>query len=143
PFIRYRTGDMAMLSDKPGHPLLPGYPAVERIEGRLQEFIVCRDRRLVSICTMGAAHFDELSHVDYIQYEQYEVGHVVLKVVSRKQLDEEVRRKIVRAIEKQTQLGCTAEIHEVDEIPRTANGKHRMLIQHLDVSTYLGGATHA
>jgi phenylacetate-CoA ligase len=48
PFLRYRTGDLAVLSDR-SHPLLPGYPACERIVGRLQEFIVCRDHRLVSI----------------------------------------------------------------------------------------------
>ena len=32
PFVRYRTGDLAVLSDR-GHPLLPGYPACERIVG--------------------------------------------------------------------------------------------------------------
>ncbi|MGH7462802.1 MAG: hypothetical protein ACREMA_17485, partial [Longimicrobiales bacterium] len=52
PFIRYRTGDLALLSDR-GHARLPGYPACERIEGRLQEFLVCKDHRLISITTLG------------------------------------------------------------------------------------------
>ena len=138
PFIRYRTGDMAMLSERPEHPLLPGYPVAETIEGRLQEFLICRDHRLVSITTMGAAHFDELAFVDAIQYEQSEPGHFVLNVVSRRPLDEKARRNIAHAVVVKTQSGCSAEVRAVGEIPRTARGKHRMLIQHLDVSAYLG-----
>ena len=138
PFIRYRTGDLAMLSDRPGHPLLPGYPAVEAVEGRLQEFLVCRDHRLVSITTMGAAHFDELALVDAIQYEQHEPGHFVLNVVSRQLLDEKARRNIAHAVEVKTQSGCSAEVRIVGEIQRTERGKHRMLMQYLDVSAYLG-----
>ncbi len=138
PFIRYRTGDMAMLSDRPGHPLLPGYPVVERIEGRLQEFLVCRDYRLVSITTMGAAHFDELADVDAIQYEQSEPGRFVLKVVSRQPLSTLVKERMACALKDKTQNGCTANVVEVSEIPRTARGKQKMLVQHLDISNYFG-----
>ena len=140
PFIRYRTGDMAMLSDRPGHALLPGYPVVERIEGRMQEFLVCGDHRLVSITTMGAAHFDELAFVDAIQYEQREPGRFVLKVVSQHPLGTAVKERIARAVEEKTQQGCMASIEEVDRIPRTARGKHQMLVQHLDISSFFGAA---
>jgi phenylacetate-CoA ligase len=137
PFVRYRTGDMAMWSEKPGHPALPGYPVVERIEGRLQEFLVCRDHRLISICTMGAAHFDELASVDVIQYEQRVPGHFMLKVVTASPLHEEAKARIQRAVLEKTQGGCSAEVVEVQEIPRTVSGKHRMLVQHLDIGSYL------
>lgn len=140
PFIRYRTGDMAMLSERPEHPLLPGYPVVERIEGRLQEFLVCRDHRLVSITTMGAAHFDELAAVEAIQYEQREPGRFVLKVVTHRPLADAVKQHIASAIEEKTQNGCSARVEEVRVIPRTLRGKHQMLVQHLDISKYLGAA---
>jgi len=139
PFVRYRTGDMALLSDRP-HPQLPHYLAVERIEGRLQEFLVCHDQRLISICTMGAAHFDDLAEVEQIQYEQYTPGQFVLKVVTARPLAAAVRERIGRAVVAKTQGGCRVEIHEVREIARTASGKHRMLIQHLDISSYFGAA---
>jgi phenylacetate-CoA ligase len=140
PFVRYRTGDLAMLSDTP-HPALPGYIAVERIEGRLQEFIVTRDHRLISICTMGAAHFDELAEVEAIQYEQHEPGVFLLKIVSPRTLGDDVRARIARAVEEKTQNGCRAEVVRVESIPRTARGKHVMLVQHLDISHYLGAAS--
>lgn len=136
-FIRYRTGDLAVYSEGE-HPLLPGYLAVERIEGRLQEFVVCADQRLISVCTLGAAHFGELAGVDVMQYEQRVPGHVILKVVTNTQLSAASRDSICRAIVNKTQGGCSAEVREVPEIARTARGKHQMLIQHLDLSTYFG-----
>jgi phenylacetate-CoA ligase len=139
PFIRYRTGDMAVLSDKP-HPLLPGYPVVERIEGRLQEFIVCNDDRLISICTMGAAHFGDLAQVEAIQYEQKERGHFLLKLAVTQPLSAAMRERIVQAVIAKTQGGCTAEVVEVSEIARTGRGKHQMLVQHLDIGAYFGAS---
>ncbi|HEX2531233.1 MAG TPA: hypothetical protein VHK70_07145 [Burkholderiaceae bacterium] len=137
PFIRYRTGDMAVLSGAP-HPLLPGFPAIERIEGRRQEFLVCRDHRVIAVCGMGAAHSSALSVVDSMQFEQKRPGHFLIKVVVPQPLSPEMRQQIVSNMEHKTQGGCTAELVEVAEIPRTKRGKHQLLIQHLDVSRYLG-----
>lgn len=138
PFIRYRTGDLAILSERP-HPLLPGFPVLESIEGRLQEFIVCSDHRLISINSLCAAHSGNLAlaGVDAIQYEQDQPGHFLLKVVVSHPLSAETRHKIKRAIEDKTQGGCTVEVIEVASIPRTARGKHQMLIQHLAIDCSL------
>jgi phenylacetate-CoA ligase len=136
PFIRYRTGDLAMLSAG-GHAALPGYPACERIEGRLQEFIVCRDERLISITTLGVGHFPELASVEAIQYEQHRAGEVVLKVVARPRLDPAQAEHIARAVREKTQGGCDVRVEHVEHIPRTMRGKFRMLVQNLDLQEYL------
>jgi len=138
-FVRYRTGDMAVLSERP-HAQLPHFMAVERIEGRLQEFLVCHDDRLISICTMGAAHFSDIAEFDLIQYEQERPGHFTLNVVAPRPLTDAVRERIVRAVEEKTQGGCSAEIRQVAEIARTAQGKQKMLIQHMDLSRYFGAS---
>ena len=142
PFVRYRTGDLAMLSER-GHPRLPGFPACERIVGRLQEFIVCRDQRLVSITTLGVAHFPELALVDAIQYEQERPGKVVLKVVADPPLAPAQLERIAAAVERKTQGGCDVEVVPVESIARTPRGKARMLVQHLDIRRYFGAATEA
>jgi len=139
PFVRYRTGDFGAWGSHP-HPALPGYPVLERIDGRLQEFVVCRDERLISVCTLGAAHFSQLAEVDAIQYEQHEPGRIALKIVARSDLTENASRKIRAAISDKTQGGCEVTICRVDAIERTSRGKHKMLIQHLDISGYLGAA---
>ncbi|HSS27950.1 MAG TPA: hypothetical protein VLL50_08335 [Usitatibacter sp.] len=142
PFLRYRTGDLAVLSDR-GHALLPGFPACERIVGRLQEFIVCRDQRLVSITTIGVAHFPELAEVEAIQYEQDRPGRLVLKVVADHEISGEHRARIAAAVAAKTQGGCDVDVVQVPAIARTPRGKARMLVQNIDIRRYFGAAGEA
>jgi phenylacetate-CoA ligase len=131
PFVRYATGDLGVWSDAPVPPALAGFPVLERIEGRLQEFVVCRDGRLVSICTLGAAHFEDLAGVDGLQYEQFAPGALRLNVVASSPLDDAAKRRIAHAVVVKTQGGCEVEVVPVDSLPRTRMGKHVMLVQHL------------
>ena len=137
PFVRYRTGDLAVLSGG-GRADLPGHAACDRIVGRLQEFVVCRDHRLVSITTLGVAHFPELARVDAIQYEQRTPGRLVLKVACEDALDGAATRRIAAAVERKTQGGCEVVVEQVARIERTPRGKARMIVQHLDVRRYYG-----
>lgn len=140
PFVRYRTGDLAVFDERP-HPALPGYPVCRRIEGRLQEFVVCRDHRLVSITTLGAAHFDELCAVEAIQYEQREPGRLLLLLQMPGDLPADFAAGVKRAFEAKMQGGCEVDVVGVRHIARTERGKLRMLVQHLDLSRYLAGET--
>jgi phenylacetate-CoA ligase len=142
PFIRYRTGDLAMLSER-GHPSFPGYPVCDRIEGRLQEFLVCRDHRLISLTLIGAAHFPGFEDIEAMQYEQHRPGEVTLKFVALRPPSPEIQQRIAATIEKMTLGGCKIRLERVDAIPRTARGKRQMLVQNLDVTRYVGvaGAT--
>lgn len=135
PFIRYQTGDLAILSQAID-PARPYEMIFERIEGRLQEFVVTHDRRLISIATLGAAHFNELANVGAIQYEQFEPGKVDLRVEVRGVLAAAIKEKISHAVLEKTQGGCVLRVVETDIIPRSVRGKHQMLRQHLDLSAY-------
>ncbi len=142
PFVRYRTGDLAVLSGRP-HKKLPGYPVCERIEGRQQEFVVCRDQRLVSITTLGVAHFPGLARMEAIQYEQHAAGQLTLKVVTDSEPSAEERNAIGAAVAEKTQGGCHVDVVRVDSIGRTPGGKARMLEQHLDLSSFWAQAPGA
>jgi phenylacetate-CoA ligase len=143
PFVRYRTGDMGVWRSAPRPGRGDACFEMERIEGRLQEFVVCRDRRLVSITTLGAAHFAELAQVHAIQFEQHQPGRVVLRVAAPQPLDDGAVARIARAVRAKTQGGCEVDVQTVAQIARTARGKHRMLIQHLDLQCFLGAAVVA
>ena len=134
PFVRYRTGDLGKWSWAPADPSLPGFPVLDRVDGRLQEMVVCRDGRLISVTTLGAAHFDELAQVEAIQYEQREPGVVQLKVQCHAPLPPASRAAIEQAVRDKTQGGCVVQLEEVRQIKRTARNKQVMLIQHLDLS---------
>jgi phenylacetate-CoA ligase len=137
PFIRYRTGDLGMWSAQ-GITSLPGYRVLEKIEGRVQEFVVCKDLRLVSITTLGAAHFRDLPHIEKMQYEQMVPGELILRVVTDRVPVPGWDRLLAEAIWEKTQGGCVLKIMQVDDIPRTINGKHRMLIQHIKLDQFYG-----
>lgn len=140
PLVRYRTGDMAVWSDRP-HPRLPGFPAVERIEGRIQEFIVCEGDRLVGMNAITTAEQHALlEFAQSIQFEQREAGRLLMRVVMPRRLSADELRDIARSIEQRTGRGCHVEAQQVDAITRTARGKTLMLVQHLDMRRYFGEA---
>lgn len=139
PFVRYRTGDIGVWASA---PRAGGSSAavMESVEGRLQEFVVCRDQRLVSITTLGAAHFSELAGVEAIQFEQSVPGQMKLKIVSSRALTAAESGAIRRAVLDKTQDGCDVTVERVDHLERTARGKLNMLVQRLDLSTYFGAS---
>lgn len=132
PFVRYRTGDRGVLGMVENSPL-PGFPILERVEGRLQEMVQCADGRLISITTLGAAHFNELASVTAIQFEQHRPGELVLNIETATPLSAPARRSIEQAIRDKTQDGCTVQVVEVLAIPRTPSGKQLMLLQRINL----------
>lgn len=138
PFVRYATGDLGAWSGAPVPAALEGFPVLQRIEGRLQEFVVCRDGRLISICALGAAHFEDLAGVDALQYEQFTQGALRLNVVASRPLDAAAKRRIAAAVAVKTQGGCEVEVVPVESLPRTRMGKHVMLVQHLSAVETMG-----
>jgi phenylacetate-CoA ligase len=137
PFVRYRTGDLGVLSGA-SHPRLPGYPACERIEGRLQEFLVDRQQRLVSLSTISAAHFPWFCQVDSLQYEQERPGELVLKFVADDDFTTDRQHRMADAVARTT--GCEVRLARLPRTERTAGGKHRVLVQKLDLARYIGAA---
>jgi len=139
PFVRYRTGDLGSWAAKPSEQF-SGWQALGKIEGRLQEFVVCKDHRLVSITTLGAAHFDDLAQVDAIQFVQHVPGIVTLRIQTPSDLPDHVKSRLERAVCDKTQGGCDVNVECVNKIERTQRGKLKMLEQHIDIAGYLGAA---
>jgi phenylacetate-CoA ligase len=132
PFIRYRTQDYGILG-KPDCPCGRHYPMIERIEGRLQEFIVTRDGRLISVCVLGAAHFDMLDNVHQTQYYQDTPGKLLFRVVPKSGFTITDLKRIQTVVQAKTGSELEVEVQVVKEIPRTPAGKHRMIVQRLDI----------
>ena len=139
PLIRYRTGDLACWSAAP-NPQHPGVPVLERLEGRLQEYLVCRDRRVVPLAALGAAMQPALSVAERFQFEQHRPGHVLLKVQVQRKLPGRMARQLAQAVRACTQDGIRAEVIRAPALPAREPGAHPLVLQHLDLSTFLGAA---
>ena len=138
PLIRYRTNDFAEPSRFQSSDFMRAYRSIDRVAGRLQEFVVTRDRRLVSICTIGGAHFQNLDKVRDMQFYQEKEGELILRVVviENDSLTERERRAIENAVEEKLERQVEVTVHVVESIPRTARHKKIMIEQKLDVGRY-------
>ncbi len=132
PFIRYKTQDLAVLKgwgcESCGRP----YQIWERIEGRLQELVVTSTGRLISTSMLNM-HDDFYDHIKQFQFLQREEGKLIFKYIPRDSCSERLIAELkVRLLSK---LGddMELEMERVAEIPLTKRGKHRLLVQELNL----------
>lgn len=137
PLIRYRTQDYGVVGSSPDS-LGRYYPTLKGVEGRLQEFIVTSDKRLVSIVIMGAAHFNISRYVYETQYYQDAPGHVEFHVVPREEYNTAHRDAIYKTLKEKLGDAVSVEIKEVPELKKSRTGKHIMLIQKLPIDDIIG-----
>ena len=136
PFIRYKTQDYGIHQEN-SCSCGRNYPILSDVEGRMQEFLVTKDDRIISVTTMGAAHFEVLDSVSETQYFQDKKGKIVFRIVPKEGYTHEHGKQIKKAIEEKTEYGCEVEIQIVDSIKRTKSGKHMMMEQKLNIDILL------
>jgi phenylacetate-CoA ligase len=132
PFIRYKTQDLAVYKgfgcEKCGRP----YQIWERIEGRLQELVVTKTGRIISTSMLNM-HDDSYDYLEQFQFHQREAGSVIFRFIPKNGCSAEVLQLIKSKM--QSKLGNDIELilESVTEIPLTKRGKHRLLIQELNL----------
>ena len=132
PLIRYRTMDVAVAAEN-RCSCRRQYPLLEKVEGRLQEFIVTRNGHLLSVTPINyeSGAFENISQ---FQMYQEEMGELIMKVVRKPAYTEEDTRQLTRELRWQLGDEVNVQVRFVDEIPRTEGGKFRYLIQKLPIS---------
>ncbi len=133
PFIRYRIGDYAIFKgwkcESCGRP----YQVWESIKGRLQEFLLTSTGRYISMTAINM-HDDIFDHIQQFQFHQRKEGAVTFKFIAKEscngQIVEEMHRRLMVKLGEDIQLS----METVEKIPLTRRGKHRFLIQELEVA---------
>lgn len=134
PLIRYRTMDLARISDIDCE-CRRNYRMITQIEGRLQEMIIAKDKRLISVTAILAAikRLESFPQLKNVQFVQEKAGLLKIKIVKGSNYSDEDENEILTSIDKNFRGSLKAEIEYVDHIPTTVGGKHMFLIQKLDV----------
>jgi phenylacetate-CoA ligase len=130
PFIRYRTRDFAIFKGYGCSSCGRPYQIWERIEGRLQEFIVTKKNRYISMTAINM-HDDIFDPIKRFQFYQKDKGVVIFKYVPKYKLNSETVEDIKRRLLLKLGDDMDLVMQEVAEIPPTPRGKHRFLIQEL------------
>lgn len=129
PFIRYRTGDLGVMSDRLcscGR----GLPLLERVEGRLSDVIKTNNGSVVT-GLMFAHLMKDFAEIKVFQVHQVALDHLILKLVTDPPgfvSDPEKMERIIKSF-----LGNSVRVDYefCDEIPLTPTGKRRITISHL------------
>jgi len=131
PLIRYRTMDVAVLGKGPcscGR----NYPLLERVEGRVQEFIVTGKGELLSGITMNI-DTDAFDNVKQFQFYQEKVGEVILNIVKKPTFGDRDANYLYQEVGRSCGDDVTITIRYVDTIPLTARGKYRYFVQNMPI----------
>ena len=134
PLIRYKTDDIGIISNEKcscGR----NYPSFQTIEGRLQDYIVTQNQNLVSLTALiFSQHFNSFSSIKEMQIAQKEPGKITIRIIPDASYspknEEEILAKLWNVV------GNELEIYfeYVERISRTKSGKHKFLIQELELN---------
>lgn len=129
PFINYKTGDHAT-GKIDYYKNCDIAKSVENIEGRTQDYLVTKDKRLISITTMCGGQYLPLESINTIQYIQNDVGKVTVLVEGDKNID---INKVNQGMNKLVREGIDFETKIVDKIEKSSRGKRIICKQILDI----------
>lgn len=130
PFIRYRTGDMGILSDKPcscGR----GLPLLEEVQGRTTDFVVAQDGTILHGLALIYVLRD-LDGVDAFKITQNSLDETRVQIVRSPDYQQVVAEaRIIDTFKKR--LGSTVNviIEYTDQIAKEKSGKFRYVISHV------------
>jgi phenylacetate-CoA ligase len=132
PFIRYRTQDLAKKGNSRCDQCGRRFPLLESVEGRLQELIVTRNGRHISMTAMNM-HSDIFDNVKQFQFHQMAPGKVSFRIVRKDSYTEKDTERIYTKLLQKLGPDMELDIVFVEVIDKTQNGKFRFLKQELDV----------
>lgn len=125
--IRYRVGDIAVLSDKKpscGRQM----PVMEEVIGRIEDTIYAPDgRRMVRFHGI----FVNQPHIQEGQIVQKQLNHIHVRVVPKAGFSQEDENDIEKRIQQRLSADVTVSIEKVDHIERTKSGKFKAVISEI------------
>jgi phenylacetate-CoA ligase len=128
PLLRYRTGDVATLLKRASCPCGRQRPVLERIDGRIEDYVVTPDGRRVG--RMDHVFKDALE-VKEAQILQPALDRLVIRLVPRPGFDAAARAGLERELRERLGAEIALEFELVDAIPRLPNGKFRAVVSDL------------
>lgn len=129
PFIRYRTGDMGILSDKQcacGR----GLPLLEEIQGRSTDFVVARDGTVLHGLALIYVLRD-LEGVESFKITQHSLDNTAVQVVKGPSYSAAAEEKIIGEFKKRLGREVNIDIEYVEQIAKERSGKFRYVVSHV------------
>jgi len=131
PFIRYRTGDVGILDDRPcscGR----GLPLLKEIQGRTTDFVVAQDGTVLHGLALIYV-MRELPGIVEFKIIQESLQHVRVQMVVEEDYSRESETRIKEVFHERLGRGVQVDIEYVDEIAPEKSGKFRYVVSRVAV----------
>lgn len=127
PFIRYKIGDMGSPIDK-ACPCGRGLPLMDMVSGRVTDFIITPDGKMVSGVAIATYVITNISGIKQIQFIQNIKESLKIKLAKNKDFNEDTMRSLYKNIVKFIGDKIKIEVEFVNDIPLEKSGKYRFSI---------------
>ncbi|ATE60932.1 phenylacetate--CoA ligase family protein [Thauera sinica] len=131
PFIRYRTGDVAVMGAK-SCACGRGLPVLEEIQGRATDFVVARDGTVMHGLALIYILRD-LPQVAGFKIIQESLDRTRVQVVPAAGFDAGTTQRIQHGLAARLGEGVGIEVETVSAIPPEKSGKHRYVVSRVAV----------
>ncbi|ENM5859990.1 phenylacetate--CoA ligase family protein, partial [Vibrio mimicus] len=126
PLIRYKTGDHVYLSENETCPCGRVFPVIDRIEGRIGDYLIGEDGQKVHILNHIPKGVNGLIATQFLQNSRDKV--VILVVVDSLRFDLVQEEILIKNTKDRIGRNIYIEIRKVESIPKSKNGKVRQAI---------------
>ncbi len=127
PLLRYRTGDTVLPADI-ACPCGRHYRTVDRVLGRMGQYILTPDGRKITVVNYM---FQQFNNIREAQFVQDQPGAVTLRLVTSDGFNEAHMRHVVETARAFISPAMEIRVQIVDTIPRAANGKFLSVVNNL------------
>lgn len=132
PFIRYRTGDVAVLDDATCE-CGRGLPLLKEIQGRTTDFIVAQNGTVMHGLALIYILRD-IPTIQEFQIIQESLEQIIIKLVVSDEYAESDAKKIVGGFQKRLGENIKVSILIVEEIPTEKSGKYRYVKSNIAIN---------
>lgn len=129
PFIRYRTGDIAVM-DKGICPCGRGLPMLKEIQGRTNDFLLALDGKMLP-CGAFTYLMREADGIESYKITQETLTLTRLQLVRPEGLPAELRARLSQGFKQRLGNAVEIDIELVASIPTQGNGKYRYVVSHV------------
>jgi phenylacetate-CoA ligase len=140
PFVRYRTGDVAVLDNR-ACPCGRGLPMLREIQGRTTDFVVAADGTVMHGLALIYILRD-LPGVRQFKIVQEDLLHTRILVVPAEGFDDATESGIVQRARQRLGQQVHVTVERVGHIPPERSGKFRYVVSRVDAAKQ-EAATHA
>ncbi len=135
PLIRYKIEDVGVPSARIC-PCGRGLPLMEKVSGRVADFLVKRDGTLVAGVSLIEKTLTAIPGISQMQIVQDEVDRIILNIVPDGLYGKDAETALKKEILDVFGNGVALEINHVENIPQDRSGKYRFAVCRISSETH-------